>query len=103
MPTRETRTQASMTIPLSRTRSRTSMRLEPPDALSTGMLRSWLAGTFRRYTAGAAPGRATQLGDFLLEQANLLLELFILERRLRAAGREVAIVQPPVEADLARF
>jgi hypothetical protein len=37
MPTSETRTQASMTIPLSNTRSRTSTRLVPPAALSTGM------------------------------------------------------------------
>src|SRR6266850_4644980 len=34
MPTRETRTQASITMPLSRTRSGTSMRLVPLDARS---------------------------------------------------------------------
>src|SRR6185436_8759724 len=37
IPTSETRTQASMTMPLSSTRSRTSMRLVPPEALSTGI------------------------------------------------------------------
>src|SRR3954467_15892108 len=37
IPTRETRTHASMTIPLSRTRSRTSIRLVPPAARSTGI------------------------------------------------------------------
>ena len=37
IPTRETRTQASMTMPLSSTRSRTSMRLDPPDTRSTAM------------------------------------------------------------------
>src|SRR5918993_3554844 len=36
IPTRDTRTHASMTMPLSRTRSRTSMRLVPPGARSTG-------------------------------------------------------------------
>src|SRR5919204_3936361 len=36
MPTSDTRTHASITIPLSRTRSRTSMRLVPPGARSTG-------------------------------------------------------------------
>src|ERR687886_2159386 len=36
MPTSETRTHASMTMPLSRTRSRTSIRLVPPGARSTG-------------------------------------------------------------------
>src|SRR4051794_21439540 len=38
MPTRETRTHASMTIPLSSTRSSTSMRLVPPAARSTAIL-----------------------------------------------------------------
>src|SRR5205823_4199458 len=37
MPTSDTRTHASITMPLSSTRSRTSIRLEPPEALSTGM------------------------------------------------------------------
>src|SRR5919198_4280022 len=36
MPTSDMRTHASITIPLSRTRSRTSMRLVPPGARSTG-------------------------------------------------------------------
>src|SRR5476651_503506 len=40
IPTSDTRTHASMTIPLSRTRSRTSMRLVPPAARSTGIGRS---------------------------------------------------------------
>src|SRR5579871_391050 len=38
IPTRETRTHASMTIPLSRTRSSTSIRLVPPAVLSTGIM-----------------------------------------------------------------
>src|SRR5207248_9004475 len=37
IPTREIRTHASMTMPLSSTRSRTSIRLDPPDSLSTAI------------------------------------------------------------------
>src|SRR5947199_9106051 len=37
IPTREIRTHASMTMPLSSTRSRTSIRLDPPDTLSTAI------------------------------------------------------------------
>src|SRR5690348_6566255 len=37
IPTREILTQASITIPLSSTRSRTSIRLEPPDTRSTAI------------------------------------------------------------------
>src|SRR5437016_3631374 len=37
MPTKEIRTQASITMPLSNTRSNTSIRLEPPDTRSTAI------------------------------------------------------------------
>src|ERR1700760_2209024 len=37
IPTSEMRTQASITIPLSSTRSRTSIKLDPPDTLSTAI------------------------------------------------------------------
>src|SRR5205807_10535542 len=37
IPTREIRTQASITMPLSNTRSNTSIRLEPPDTRSTAI------------------------------------------------------------------
>src|SRR6185437_16012743 len=56
MPTREILTQASMTIPLSWTRSRTSIRLEPPDTRSTaieGLLRHKL--TSFAYDPSSAP------------------------------------------------
>src|SRR5436305_961442 len=55
MPTSDTRTHASMTIPLSRTRSRTSMRLVPPDALSTGMVYPLRFGLFGTWPDGARP------------------------------------------------
>src|SRR5947209_4196603 len=51
MPTRDTRTHASMTIPLSRTRSRTSMRLVPPAARSMGIGTLLSDGYFRVGTA----------------------------------------------------
>src|SRR6185369_7903679 len=37
IPTREIRTQASITMPLSKTRSSTSIRLEPPETRSTAI------------------------------------------------------------------
>src|SRR5437588_10225181 len=37
IPTKEIRTQASITMPLSNTRSNTSIRLEPPDTRSTAI------------------------------------------------------------------
>src|SRR6266850_7145260 len=40
MPTSEMRTQASITMPLSSTRSSTSMRLDPPDTRSTAISNS---------------------------------------------------------------
>src|SRR5437899_3202299 len=40
IPTSEMRTQASITMPLSSTRSSTSIRLDPPDTRSTAILNS---------------------------------------------------------------
>src|SRR5215472_18631206 len=61
MPTRETRTHASITMPLSSTRSRTSMRLVPPVVLSTGI----------------AHPPCRQRSDLALEQADLLAQLLV--------------------------
>src|SRR5437764_15399325 len=99
MPTSETRTQASITMPLSRTRSRTSIRLEPPDALSTGM--SLLRSAPRR----AAPGRdgARLGGELSLEQPDLLAQGLVLGLVAIGSGREVVVVLPPVEPDLLRL
>src|SRR5262245_8943389 len=91
MPTSETRTHASMTIPLSSTRSRTSMRLVPPAARSTGIEHS----LFQR--GRAAPHHRGQL---TLERPHLLFELFILGRERLFARREMVIELPPVETDL---
>src|SRR5436853_1697527 len=91
MPTSETRTHASMTIPLSSTRSRTSMRLVPPAARSTGIEHS----LFQR--GRAAPHHGRQL---TFERAHLFLELFVLRRERLLARREMVIELPPVETDL---
>src|SRR5713226_462468 len=96
MPTSETRTHASMTIPLSRTRSRTSMRLAPPAARSTGIGCSFDRLTQRRHGRSVAGHRRQPP----FERANLLLQLLVLGRHELLAGREVMIEPPPVEADL---
>src|SRR5713226_8351925 len=91
MPTSETRTHASMTIPLSRTRSRTSIRLVPPAARSTGINDSLLQS--RR----AAPGKRR---DLTFESSHLLLQLLVLRRECLLARREMMIELPPVQTDL---
>src|SRR5581483_921581 len=106
MPTSETRTQASMTIPLSSTRSRTSMRLVPPEALSTGIVRlpCWLGSVAA--CSGLAAGRrrpARQRFHLALEQADLVAKLLLLHLHLLPSGGEVLIVPPPVEPDLLRL
>src|SRR5438445_502566 len=96
---------ASITSPLSSTRSRTSMRLVPPDALSTGI--DWLLG-LRPVAArpGLPPGRgrpARERFHLALQQADLLAERFPLQFDLFLAGSQVVVVTPPIEADLLRF
>src|SRR5438309_2018230 len=100
MPTRETRTQASITMPLSRTRSRTSIRLVPPDALSTGM-GVLLSAAARR----DAPGRsaACEVRELALEHADLLARGLRLGFTLIAPRSQVMVVFPPVQADLLRL
>src|SRR5687767_3732356 len=119
MPTSETRTQASMTMPLSRTRSRTSMRLVPPAVRSTGMGQILLPpgdppaggrsladhGASRRLCLwrnrlGIAGPR--ELGDAPLHRLDLYAQALRL-RPCHAAGRQVLVVLPPVEADLLRL
>src|SRR6266542_5625974 len=106
IPTSETRTHASMTMPLSSTRSRTSIRLVPPAARSTGIEHS-----FSRHGRGAAAslqraGRgssASKRRELPLERADLLAERVVLGRQLLPARRQVVIEFPPVEANLLRF
>src|SRR5712691_5953155 len=109
IPTSETRTHASITIPLSNTRSRTSIRLVPPAARSTGIGTllvsgpSSLAGHRRllqRCSRGPTPRERRQLP---LETPHLLFQLFVLGRQRLFARREVVVELPPVEADLFRL
>src|SRR6185436_13188179 len=107
MPTRETRTQASMTIPLSRTRSRTSMRLVPPEARSTGI----------RLPPGcllsAGPGRPAlrllptsfdrQGGHLGLQETDLFTQRLVLARQPPGADRQVRVLAPPIQPDLLRL
>src|SRR5262245_25124516 len=94
MPTRETRTHASMTIPLSSTRSRTSMRLVPPAARSTGIEDSL------SQRGGAASHQRPQL---TLVRPYLLLQLFVLGGQGMFGRRQMVIQLPPVQANLLRL
>src|SRR5687767_3657314 len=102
MPTSETRTQASITIPLSRTRSRTSMRLVPPAARSTAILCScWRAPGLRSLSLAAGRRRGRQRFHLSLELPELCSQLLRpdLRRPALGAGGQVAIVAPPVQSD----
>src|SRR6185436_7854003 len=86
IPTSEMRTHASITMPLSRTRSRTSMRLLPPAVRST--------------TATAHPsfGCCAHSLQLLLELRDARLQPRDLVAR--AIARETRFVPPPVQPDL---
>src|SRR6187455_3358958 len=107
IPTSETRTQASMTIPLSSTRSRTSIRLEPPAARSTAI--HCLLGNLPLRSppieplgaqSGSALRRTWRRFQLPLESSNFFLELLVFHRQLVAPQREMTIVTPPVQPDL---
>src|SRR6185503_12336334 len=102
MPTSETRTHASMTMPLSSTRSRTSIRLVPPAARSTGIRLSYRPTRRRGLLLQDAGSRlpARQRRELAFKQSDFLAELFVLGRQRLLARRQVVIVLPPVEADL---
>src|SRR5947209_7710348 len=107
MPTRDTRTHASITIPLSRTRSSTSIRLEPLAARSTGIVISSGLSVLRVPRAPLHPERSLrrrrQRGDFLLELLDLLPESGVGGQRCLPSGSEVPVVTPPIEADRLRL
>src|SRR5262245_14408278 len=94
MPTSETRTHASMTMPLSSTRSRTSIRLVPPAARSTGIEHSL------SQSGSAATHQRRQLA---LERTHLLLQFLVLSRQCLLAGRQMMIELPPIQPDLLRL
>src|SRR5205823_13845380 len=101
MPTSETRTHASMTIPLSSTRSRTSMRLVPPGARSTAILCS----CSETQTVSTSPtGSATRRGERFhtrLQLSDLCSKILVLRYAApQLSWRQIAIVPPPVQSDL---
>src|SRR6266566_4896206 len=104
IPTRDTRTHASITIPLSRTRSSTSMRLVPPGALSTGiegLLEDRDAEAVMSFHHhGTSPLHRSEL---TFERPHLLPELFVLGRQRVLSRRQMMIELPPVESDLLRL
>src|SRR5688500_4022775 len=126
MPTSDTRTYASITIPLSSTRSRTSIRLVPPGALSTaiasflriegkehrpsgrhraGPRESALRGPGHRGRALAGLGARREPVQPLLELLNPIPQLLILRRQPRGLprARQRAVELPPVQPDLLRL
>src|SRR6188508_3007136 len=90
IPTRDTRTQASITIPLSSTRSRTSIRLVPPAARSTGIghSRLWAHTGDRSFEGASRRSSLRQRGEFPLQGADLLAQLVVLRRERLLAGRK---------------
>src|SRR5687767_2427575 len=95
IPTRDTRTHASMTIPLSRTRSRTSIRLVPPAARSTAIVTApyW----FLLRTSSGSP---RQRREPAFHHPQLLAQLQVLLHHLLASRRQMTVVLPPIETDL---
>src|SRR6478672_1343304 len=95
MPTSEMRTQASMTIPLSSTRSRTSIKLDPPETLSTairGPPSLVSIGLLHAFCADSSLVPARRLGR-RWRAGQLGPPNHILRRR----RREIGVVLPPVE------
>src|SRR3954447_6704746 len=99
IPTRDTRTHASITIPLSRTRSRTSIRLVPPAARSTG-IRPSLCRTSSDCALSRRRPSPRQRRQLPLERAHLLFQVVVLGRQRLLAWRQMVIVFPPVEPNL---
>src|SRR4051812_17288492 len=95
MPTRETRTHASMTIPLSSTRSRTSIRLVPPGARSTGID---YYSFCRLSQCRSAPPH--QRGELPFQRPHLLFQFVVLRRERLLAWGKMMIELPPVETNL---
>src|SRR5690606_35408328 len=94
IPTSDTRTYASMTMPLSSTRSRTSMRLLPAAALSTAISLLRRGGALDLLLLDAVQ-LARQPVQFRAQRCDLDV--------LDGGRRVVRIRPPPVHADLLRL
>src|SRR5205807_352219 len=95
MPTREIRTQASITMPLSRTRSRTSIKLDPPDMRSTAMNLPPPSDQL-----GFTPAVARPRGSGTRHHTSPLRKRGRGNRRWHG---QVRVIFPPVQSDLLRL
>src|SRR5438132_12215489 len=86
-----------MTMPLSSTRSKTSIRLEPAGALSIAITLSLKCWDLLRL-----PSRRLERHQTLFEAIKLLIQLIQL-RVPRLAAAESRVRAPPVHPDLIRF
>src|ERR1043165_6034764 len=93
MPTSETRTHASITIPLSSTRSRTSIRLVPPAARSTGIALSSVLPCRLLQCAGSGPP-PRQRRQLPLEDPDFLAQFLVLGRQRLLARGQVVVELP---------
>src|SRR5438309_9044363 len=95
MPTSEMRTQASITIPLSSILSRTSIKLDPPETLSTairGPPSLVSIGSLHAFCANSGPLSARHTGPW--RRPGKLGPPYHFFRRLRG---EIGVVPPPIE------
>src|SRR5690606_38676428 len=89
-----------MTMPLSRTRSSTSIRLVPPDVLSTAIV----APLGPPLPGGCFQSSPRECLEIHFELPHAFRQALVLaHQRIAGDGREVPVVLPPVEADLLRL
>ena len=81
-----------MTIPLSRTRSRTSIRLVPPAARSTAIVKAPYSFLSVRSVPCATARRLGQRRQPAFHQSQLFTQLEVLLHHLLTAGRQMAVV-----------
>src|SRR5687767_6610303 len=101
IPTSETRTHASITIPLSRTRSSTSMRELPLGERSTAIAAYSVVGerVLLLLSASGSARLCRELLEAAFDPFQPPLDLAS-KKRTRRCGRESWVMPPPVQADL---
>src|SRR6187551_18840 len=102
MPTSETRTHASITIPLSRTRSRTSMRELPLGERSTAISAYSVGKGILLLPARRALGRRGKLLQALFDTLETTLEV-ARKKRARLYRCQPRVMAPPVQPNLLRL
>src|ERR1044071_829414 len=99
MPTSETRTHASITIPLSSTRSRTSMRELPLGERSTAISAYSVGKRVLLLGTGRSSGLRGELFEPALDAFQAPFDVPS-KKRARRHGRQARVVTPPVQSDL---